>query len=89
MKISYSPELINELKDLYPDGEQMHLFAQEGHEALVYHLEDNIPNISIEWLLKTKTLEEVHELAKLIMRKKALYMKCAKEIDAEYKKHGR
>ncbi len=89
MKMNYSPELINELKELYPDGEQMLLFAEDGRETLVYHLEGNIPKITAEWLLNAKTLEEVQEFARLIMRRKALYLKCVKEMNAEYEKHGR
>jgi hypothetical protein len=87
MKIKYSQEFINELTELYPDGEQMHFLANEGREALVYHLNDNIPKISPEWLLNTTTFEEVHRFATLIMRKKGLYLKCVEEINDEYIKH--
>jgi hypothetical protein len=89
VKIGYSYELINEVHVYYPDDIAMHKLAEEGHEALIIHLEDNIPIINPEDILNAKSLEELKEKAKILIHRKELYQKCADELNAIYKKYGR
>jgi len=74
--MAYSRELINEVKELYPDSKEMHELAESGNAFLGRYLDDSAPNsISLNEVLLATSLEELQKKARLYKRKLNLYSK--------------
>lgn len=74
--MAYTQELINEVKELYPDSETMHRLAEEGNVFLGRYLDDSSTNaISINTILLATSLDELQKIARREKRKAELYSK--------------
>ncbi len=82
----YSRELINEVKELYPNDKEMHELAAEGNVFLGRYLDDSSSNMmSIDTVLLATSLDELQKKARMSKRKLELYHKWCKEHDAQRK----
>ncbi len=77
----YSPELIKEVKELYPNSPEMHFAAENGAAFLGRYLDDSSPTgISIDKILLATSLDELQKEARIMKRKVELYKKwCAED----------
>ena len=74
--MAYTQELINEVKELYPDNETMRKLAESGAAMLGRYLDDNSPGvISVDTILLASTLEDLQKKARLEKRRLELYKK--------------
>lgn len=74
--MAYTKELIEEVRELYPDSPKMHELAESGHPILGRYLDDSSSGgISIDQILLATTLEELQTKARLLKRKVNLYKK--------------
>ena len=74
--MAYSQDLIDEVKELYPDSYEMHRLAESGNAFLGRYLDDSSPNaIPIKEVLTAKSLEELQKKAMIMQRKVMLYHK--------------
>jgi hypothetical protein len=74
--MAYTQELINEVKELYPNSPEMHKLAESGGAFLGRYLDDNCQGgISVNEILLATSLEELQKKARLLKRKKELYAK--------------
>ena len=72
----YTPDLIAEVKELFPDNDQMHKLADEGNVYLGRYLDDSSSNtIHINTVLLATSLEQLQEIARQAKRKLDLYSK--------------
>jgi hypothetical protein len=72
----YTPELIAEVKELYPNSPQMHALADSGNAFLGRYLDDSSPTgIPMDEILLAVSLEELQKKARLAKRKVLLYQK--------------
>ena len=72
----YTQDLINEVKELYPNFKRMHELAESGSVFLGRYLDDSAQGcISIDDILQATDLEKLKEKAKELKRKKDLYAK--------------
>jgi hypothetical protein len=77
----YSPELIKEVKELYPNSPEMHQLAENGGAFLGRYLDDSSPSgIPINEILLATSLDELQKKARIMKRKVELYRKwCAED----------
>jgi hypothetical protein len=77
----YSPELIREVKELYPNSPEMHQLAENGGAFLGRYLDDSSCNsISLNEILLATSLDELQKKARQMKRKVELYKKwCAED----------
>lgn len=76
----YSQDLINEIKEVYPDFPELHERAEKGSIWVGRILQDSIPNgITPEEIMAATDLEELKNKARIIKRKEKLYRKWLKE----------
>ena len=74
--MAYTQDLIDEVKELYPDSKEMHKHAENGSVWLGRYLDDSVPyGISTKEVLASNDLEELKSKARLIDRKRELYSK--------------
>jgi hypothetical protein len=74
--MAYTQELINEVKELYPNSPEMHKLAESGGAFLGRYLDDNCQGgISVNEILLATSLDELQKKARLLKRKKELYAK--------------
>lgn len=72
----YTKELIDEVKEMFPDYERMHELAESGSAWLGRYLDDSCVHcIHIDHILKATSLEQLVERARLEKRKVELYRK--------------
>jgi hypothetical protein len=74
--MAYSQELIDEVKELFPNSSEMIRLAEEGNVFLGRYLDDSSPNfISINEILLATSLDELQKEARIRKRKIDLYKK--------------
>ena len=74
--MAYTQDLIDEVKELYPNSLQMHKLAENGNAFLGRYLDDSSPSgISVDEVLLSINLNELQEKAKTMKRKIQLYKK--------------
>jgi len=74
--MAYTQELIDEVKELYPDSAEMHKLAESGGVFLGRYLDDSSPTgFPIDEILLATSLEEIQKKARLMKRKVQLYKK--------------
>jgi len=74
--MAYTKELIDEVKELYPDSQAMHELADNGSAFLVRYLDDSSPTgIGLNEILLATSLDELQKKARLAKRKLELYQK--------------
>lgn len=74
--MSYTKELIAEVKELYPHSARMHELADEGSVWLGRYLDDSSPRaIPIDIVLKATSLDDLQKIAREYKRKAELYGK--------------
>lgn len=74
--MAYTKDLINEVKELYPNSYEMHKHAESGSVWLGRYLDDSSPTgISIQEVLNATSLQALQEKARLAQRKIDLYKK--------------
>ena len=82
--MAYTQELIDEVKELYPDSIQMHKLAESGNAFLGRYLDDSCStSISIE-ILNANSLKEIQDKALHMKRKVDLYRKWCKQDPRNY-----
>jgi hypothetical protein len=79
--MAYTQELINEVKELYPNSTEMHKLAESGNAFLGRYLDDSCDNsISLNEILLATSLDELQKKARQMKRKVELYKKwCAQD----------
>lgn len=83
--MAYTQELIDEVKELYPDSIQMHKLAESGNAFLGRYLDDSCStSISIEEILNANSLKEIQDKALHMKRKVDLYRKWCKQDPRNY-----
>lgn len=84
--MNYSRELINEVKELYPDSKEMNKLAKNGGTFLGRYLDDSSSNmISVDTVLAATSLDDLQKKARHAKRKLALYNKWGEEYDLAIK----
>ncbi len=74
--MAYTQELIDEVKELYPESIEMHRLAESGNAFLGRYLDDSCSTaIDIKEILVAKSLEELQKKALVMQRKVMLYHK--------------
>lgn len=72
----YTTDLINEVKELYPNSPEMHKAAEEGNAFLGRYLDDGSSgSIPLDTILLATSLEQLQKAARLQKRKLELYKK--------------
>lgn len=72
----YTPELIAEVKELFPNSPEMHKLADSGNAFLGRYLDDSQQGgISVETILLSTSLDELQKKARNLKRRKQLYGK--------------
>ena len=72
--MEYSKELIDGIKEVYPDYPKILELAEKGSPILGKYLDDGILNgIPIMTILRSNSLETLKELARLQLKKRELY----------------
>ncbi len=82
--LKYSRELIEAVKEVYPNLTHLHDIASKGDPILGRYLDDNQLPVSNKAILEAKSLEEVQELAWQSHRRTQVYRMWAKE----YSRHN-
>ena len=78
--MAYSQELINEVKELYPDSTEMHKLADSGNAFLGRYLDDSSPTgLPLDTVLLATSLEQLQTIARNYKRKVELYRKWCQE----------
>jgi hypothetical protein len=78
--MAYTQELINEVKELYPNSPEMHKLADSGNAFLGRYLDDSCDSgISLNEILLATNLDELQKKARQMKRKVELYHKWCKE----------
>lgn len=78
--MAYSRELIEEVKELYPNVPTMHELAEEGNVWLGRYLDDHSQGcMSVDVILKATSLKEIKTKAELLKKKGELYIKWCEE----------
>ena len=76
----YTPELIREVKELYPNSPEMHQLADNGNAFLGRYLDDSSPTgVPINDVLLATSLDELQKKARNMKRKVELYKKWCQE----------
>ena len=74
--MAYTQELINEVKELYPNSPEMHKLAESGAAFLGRYLDDSCKSgISLNEILLATSLDELQKKARQMKRKVELYKK--------------
>jgi len=74
--MAYTQELIDEVKELYPDSIEMHKLADNGNAFLGRYLDDSsATGIPLNDILLATSLEELQKKARGMKRKVELYRK--------------
>jgi hypothetical protein len=74
--MAYTRELINEVKELYPNDHKMHELAENGNVFLGRYLDDSCSTgMSIDKILLAVSLDELQAEARKMKRKVLLYQK--------------
>lgn len=74
--MSYTKQLIDEVKELYPTSTEMHKLAEQGNAFLGRYLDDSSPTgIPIDEILLATSLDDLQKKARLYKRKVNLYKK--------------
>jgi len=74
--MAYTQELINEVKELYPDSPVMHRLAEDGDVFLGRYLDDSsVVAIRLDTILLATSLDELQKIARREKRKAELYGK--------------
>jgi hypothetical protein len=74
--MAYTQELINEVKELYPNSAEMHKLAENGNAYLGRYLDDSCNgSIGFDEILLATSLDELEKIARLMKRKVLLYKK--------------
>ena len=72
--MSYTRELIDEVKELYPDSKEMHKHAESGSVWLGRYLDDSVPyGLTTKEILEANYLEDLKIKARIIEKKRNLY----------------
>lgn len=72
----YTKELIDEVKELYPNSTEMIKHAESGSVWLGRYLDDSSPTgISLDRILLATSLDELQKEARISKRKVELYKK--------------
>ena len=74
--MTYTDQLIDGVKKLYPDQKEMIALAEEGDPYLLMYLKDSWQQISHREILSSDSLDELKEKAKVIQQKEELYNLC-------------
>lgn len=79
-KFKYSKALIKEIKDLFPDDIYIHKMADEGsyeleRDSVTY----NHNPFSPEVLMASTSLDSLHDISRLSIRKKDIHKRCRDE----------
>ncbi len=84
--MAYTRELINEVKELYPNSPEMHRLAENGDAFLGRYLDDSSPTgISIDEVLLATSLDELQKKVRIAKRKVQLYAKwCEQDPRPKY-----
>jgi len=77
----YTPELIREVKELYPNSPEIHKLADSGNAFLGRYLDDSSPTgVPINDVLLATSLDELQKKARDMKRRVELYKKwCAED----------
>ncbi len=75
----YSAELINEIKECYPEFDRLHELVDSGSAWVGKYLDDSREVMDIPFILNAKTLKEVKDRARVINRKEFVYRMWRKE----------
>ena len=74
--MAYTQELINEVKELYPNSAEMHRLAESGNAFLGRYLDDSCDSgIGLDEILLATSLDELQKKAREMKRKVLLYKK--------------
>lgn len=72
----YTQDLINEVKELYPDTPAMHALAESGNVFLGRYLDDSsFTGIPLDTVLLATSLDELQTIARRYKRQVQLYKK--------------
>lgn len=72
----YTTDLINEVRELYPNSPEMHKLADSGNAFLGRYLDDSSSNsINVDTILLSTSLESLQKIARIQKRKRELYGK--------------
>jgi len=78
--MAYTQELINEVKELYPDSKEMQELAENGNAFLGRYLDDSSPTgFPLDTILLATSLDELQTKARQMKRKVELYRKWCNE----------
>ncbi len=78
--MSYTKELIDKVKELYPTHKEMHKLAESGDYFLGRYLDDSsLTSISLEFILKSNSLEDLKGIARKEKEKVDLYKEWCKQ----------
>jgi len=78
--MAYTRELINEVKELYPNSFEMHKLAESGNAFLGRYLDDNSQGgFGVNEILLATSLDELQKKARIMKRKIQLYAKWCEE----------
>lgn len=78
--MAYTKELIDEVKELYPNSSEMHKLAESGDAFLGRYLDDSYSTgIPIDEVILATSLEELQKKARGYKRKIQLYIKWCKQ----------
>jgi len=79
--MKYSKELINEVRELYPNSKDLIQAAESGNAMLGRYLDDGSSGgFSVDRILLATSLETLQKEARLAKRKVELYVKWGKEV---------
>lgn len=74
--MAYTRELIDEVRELYPNSLEMHKLAESGNAFLGRYLDDNCDSgIGLNEILLATSLDELQKKARQMKRKVELYKK--------------
>ena len=83
--MAYTQDLINEVKELYPNSTEMIRLAEEGNVFLGRYLDDSSTNyINVDRVLLATSLDELLKEARIIKRKRELYNKWCQQDPRRY-----
>lgn len=70
----YTQELIDKVKEMYPNSQEMHQLADTGNAFLGRYLDDSSHGgISIDTVLLATSLDELQKTARVMKKKVELY----------------
>lgn len=77
----YTQDLINEVKELYPNDKAIHAAAEQGNAFLGRYLDDSSPTgLPLDEILLATSLQQLQDKARMYKRRVELYKKwCAQD----------